>query len=64
MLPEEPKRRDGLPLSPQLALGVAVDLGPLWPHAARRLVPPEAWLQVWRGAASSQHAEEDSWVLL
>ncbi|KAF6288455.1 hypothetical protein mRhiFer1_009169 [Rhinolophus ferrumequinum] len=42
LLPGEPKRRGGLPLSPQLSLGVAVGLSPLQPQAAHRLVPAEA----------------------
>lgn len=59
LLPEEPKRQDGLPLSPQLALegGVVVDLGPLWPQAARRLVPRRGLAPVWKEAASSPHAD-------
>ena len=39
LLPGEPKRGDGLPLSSQLSLGVAVGLGFLPPQAALRLVP-------------------------
>lgn len=42
LAPGEPKRRGGLPLSPQLSLGVAVGLSPLQPQAAHWLVPAEA----------------------
>lgn len=39
LLPGEPKRRGGLPLPPQLSLGVAVGLGPLVPGCPQPGLP-------------------------
>lgn len=60
LLPGEPKRRGGLPLSPQLSLGVAVGLGPLRPGLPTAWSPKRPWLPVWEGGDLSQRSLTDA----
>nr|KAF6285922.1 hypothetical protein mMyoMyo1_009481 [Myotis myotis] len=58
LLPEEPKRQDGLPLSPQLSLGGGCGpWSPLAPSCPQACPPQRPGSGSGREAASSQHTQ-------